>query len=125
MECGCFTIDDDGDYVTVLATKWRRAARLHQCNECMGSIAPGQSYLDERYLHDGSVYTHKTCACCLSVRNTLLYGYEYGAIWMQVRDCLRDSVHFAGGVPWSKIAELEPTPRAYVCLIIEEIWGDA
>lgn len=124
MECACFSVDND-EYVTLLASNRRRAAKLHRCSECLGTISPGQTYLDERYLFDGDVSTHKTCACCESVRERLFCQYTYGEIWFELRDQLYHAIHYTiDGVPWAKIAKLTPAARAHVLLMIEEIWAD-
>lgn len=125
MECSCFSTDNDG-YVTMLASNHRRAAKHHRCSECLGVIFPGQTYLDERYLFDGDVSTHKTCACCESVRAHLFCQFTYGEIWFELRDQLYHAIHYAiDGVPWAKIAKLTPAARAHVLTMIEEIWRDA
>ena len=124
MECACFSTDND-DYVTMLASNHRRAAKHHRCSECLGTIFPGQAYLDERYLSDGDVSTHKTCTCCESVREHLFCQFTYGALWFELRDFLYDAMHYSvDGAPWAQIARLTPQARANVLLMIEEIWQD-
>jgi hypothetical protein len=125
MECACFSTDND-DYVTMLASNHRRAAKHHRCSECLGTIFPGQTYLEERYLYDGTVSTHKTCACCESVREHLFCQFTYNELWFNLRDFLYDWMHYdLDGAPWAKIAKLTPAARAHVLLMIEEIWRDA
>ena len=124
MECACFSVDND-DYVTMLASNRRRAIKHHRCDECLGTIFPGQAYLEERYLFDGTVSTHKTCACCESVRQHLFCQFTYGELWFNLRDFLYDWMHYdLDGAPWAKIARLTPSARAHVLLMIEEIWAD-
>ena len=125
MECACFSAGDNDDYVTMLAVNKRRAVKIHRCSECLGTIFPGQTYIEERYLYDGTVDTHKTCACCHSVRETLLCGYTYGEVWSELHDHLSEAIHWSDDVPWAKIAELTPDARAHVLLLIEEIWREA
>lgn len=124
MECACFSSDND-DYVTMLATNKRRAAKGHRCSECLGTIFPGQTYLEERYLFDGTVETHKTCTCCESVRDNLLCQFTFGAIWFELRDHLYEAISGEYDLPWSKLAGLTPLAQANVLLMIEEIWQDA
>jgi hypothetical protein len=125
MECSCFSTDND-DFVTMLASNKRRAVKIHRCSECLGTIFPGQTYLDERYLYDGDVSTHKTCACCESVREHLFCQFAYSELWSDLGDLLRDGIHYdLDGAPWAKIAKLTPDARAHVLLMIEEIWADA
>lgn len=125
MECACFSTDND-DYVTMLASNKRRAVKHHRCSECLGTIFPGQTYLEERYIYDGDVSTHKTCACCESVREHLFCRFTYGEIWFDLRDQLYHAIHYeVDGAPWAKIAKLTPAARANVLLMIEEIWRDA
>ena len=125
MEWACFSIDN-GDYVTLLAETKRKARKQHRCNECQGAILPGQAYLDERYLFEGAVSTHKTCPCCLSVREHLFCNIiTYNQLWSDLEDFLYDWLHYdTNGAPWARIAKLTPTARAYVLLMIEEIWPD-
>lgn len=124
MECACFSADND-DYVTMLAVNNRRAVKHHRCSECLGTIFPGQTYLDERYLFDGEVSTHKTCACCHSVRESLVCNFTYGAVWSELWDHLYEAIQYdADSVPWSKLASLTPSARANVLLMIERIWTD-
>ena len=125
MECACFSVDND-DHVTMLAETKRKARKHHRCNECLGIIFPGQTYMDERYLFDGEVSTHKTCECCMSVRDHLFCQYTYGSIWSDLNDFLYDWAHYyLDGIPWSRIAKLTPAARAHVLLMIEKIWRDA
>ena len=123
MECACFSTDND-DYVTMLASNHRRAAKHHRCSECLGTIFPGQTYLEERYLYDGTVSTHKTCACCESVREHLFCQFTYGSLWADLEEHLDESMRY-DDAPWAKIAKLTPAARAHVLLMIEEIWRDA
>ena len=124
MECACFSTDND-EYVTMLASKHRRAVKHHRCSECLGTIFPGQTYLEERYLYDGTVSTHKTCACCESVSKHLFCQFTYSELWFNLRDFLGDLISDdPDGAPWAKIAKLTPTARTHVLLMIEEIWQD-
>jgi hypothetical protein len=123
MECACFSVDND-DYVTMLASNHRRAAKYHRCSECLGKIFPGQTYLEERYLFDGTVSTHKTCACCESVREHLFCQFTYGCLWADLEEHLDESMRYYD-MPWAKIARLTPAARAHVLMMIEEIWRDA
>ena len=120
MECACFSVDN-GDYVIVLATNRRKARKLHRCNECRGAIFPGQTYIEERYLFEGTVSTHKTCLCCGSIRDNLFCGHTYSQLWDDLEDFLGESID---SVPWGQIAKLTPAAKAHVLLLIEEIWTD-
>ncbi|MDY0227197.1 MAG: hypothetical protein RBR38_10250, partial [Desulfomicrobium apsheronum] len=94
-------------------------------SECLGTIFPGQTYLEERYLYDGTVSTHKTCACCESVREHLFCRFTYSELWFNLRDFLGDWINDdPDGATWAKIAKLTPAARAHVLLMIEEIWAD-
>ena len=125
MECACFSVDND-DHVTMLAETKRKARKHHRCDECMGTIFPGQTYLEERYLFDGTVSTHKTCPCCMSVREHLFCTFTYGELWVNLEDFLYDWMHYdTDGAPWARIAKLTPAARAHVLLMIEKIWLDA
>ena len=125
MECACFSVDND-DHVTMLAETKRKARKHHRCDECMGTIFPGQTYLEERYLFDGTVSTHKTCTCCKSVRDHLFCQFTYGELWVNLKDFIYDWMHYdLDGAPWARIAKLTPAARAHVLLMIEKIWLDA
>lgn len=122
MECACFSADND-DFVTMLAVNKRRAVKAHRCDECLGTIFPGQTYLEERYLYDGTVSTHKTCACCHSVRDNLVCNFTYGELWSELWNHLSEAIHYdADAAPWSKLASLTPAAQANVLLMIEEMW---
>lgn len=122
MECACFSVDID-DYVTMLAETKRKARKQHRCDECSGTIFPGQTYLEERYLFDGTVRTHKTCGCCMSVRDHLVCQFTYGELWVTLEDFIWTWMHYdLDGAPWARIARLTPTARAHVLLMIEDIW---
>lgn len=123
MECACFSADND-DYVTMLDVNKRRAVKTHRCDECLGTIFPGQRYIEERYLYDGTVSTHKTCLCCASVRDNLVCNFTYGYIWSELRDHLYEAVSGEYDLPWSKLTGLTPAARANVLLMIEELWSD-
>jgi hypothetical protein len=125
MECACFSSGFD-DYATVLAEHRRKARTTHNCDECLGAIYPGQSYLEERYLFDIVVTTHKTCECCESIRKHLYCDFLYGSVWSDLREQLYHSIHHSvDDVPWSRIAKLTPAARAHILLIIEELWLDS
>ena len=125
MECACFSSDCDG-YVTMLAEHRRKARKAHKCMECLGEISPGQTYLEERYLFENTVSTHKTCACCESVRDHLFCQFTYGELWSNLKDFIYDWMHYdLDGAPWARIAKLTPAARAHVLLMIEDIWRDA
>lgn len=92
----------------------------------MGVIFRGQTYLEERCLEDGSVYTSRTCACCESVRDHLFCNPVQGEIWADLQEQLYRAIHYSvDGVPWARLARLTPQARANVLLMIEEIWRDA
>ena len=125
MECACFSVDND-DYVKMLSETNRMARKHHRCDECMGTIFPGQTYLEERYLFEGTVSTHKTCICCKSVRDHLFCQFTYGQLWSDLEYFLYDAAHHSvAGMPWEKISRLTPAARAHVLLMVEEIWRDA
>lgn len=51
---------------------WRTARKQHQCCECQGTVAPGDTY--ERYteLRDGFWGTWITCEPCADLRESLM-----------------------------------------------------
>ena len=125
MECACFSSDCE-DYVTMLGEHRRKARKTHKCGECRMPILPGQTYLEERFLFDGVVNTHRTCECCESIRTHLYCQFIFGEVWDELRDQLHYASHYTvDGVPWARFAKLTPEARERVLEVIEEIWEDA
>lgn len=85
-DCYC-----DGDPPEFMVTETRRARKPHQCHECRGTITPGESYEHVRGKWEGDVYTFKTCALCLELRqwatiSVPCFCFSYGDLHENVRD---------------------------------------
>ena len=46
----------------------RKARKQHKCDECAGSILPGNQYEHVRALWEGYISTFKTCEGCVNIR---------------------------------------------------------
>jgi hypothetical protein len=91
-------IDDGDGPCTVLAESTPLARIAHRCAECERAIRPGETYLRERLLFEGSVSHNKTCAHCRVARDWLqgeCGGWVYGAVEEDVRE------HAQSGYPWA------------------------
>lgn len=76
-------IDFADEPVTMLAKKMQTALKLHKCAECRRLIEPGERYMVERFVTDGTVVRHKTCKHCLVVREWLMAecgGWVFGDV---------------------------------------------
>lgn len=76
-------IDSANERVTMLAKTARRAQKNHKCDECYRMIEPVERYLEERFVDDGMIFTHKTCRHCQVVRDWLLAecsGWVFGSV---------------------------------------------
>jgi hypothetical protein len=75
--------------VNVLHERHPTARIEHKCGECFRVIKPGEKYMVERYVFDGSASTHKTCEHCQRVRSWLLSecgGFMYSGIEEDIRE---------------------------------------
>jgi hypothetical protein len=63
--------DWNDDSVSPLTTLDRVARKPHKCVECARVIDPGERYRFETVLFDGKIWTYKTCAHCMAVRDWL------------------------------------------------------
>lgn len=81
---------DYGDGIaTVLHSRHQRARLRHLCTECRRSIEPGETYLAERTVFDGTARSHKVCAHCQRVRDYLMDhcgGWMYGGLHEDISD---------------------------------------
>jgi hypothetical protein len=71
------------DMVTMLSESDPKARKPHRCNECRRVIAVGEKYHVDRYVFDGSMTAHKTCAHCMVAREWLAKecgGWVFGSV---------------------------------------------
>ena len=111
--------DDDGYRPAVFEANDRTARKIHRCAECCRDILPGETYREERGLWDGEWSRWKTCADCLSVRDTMFSQYQYGALWEDVAAYVDD---VRGNVPEDCMAALTPRARNHMCALVEDVW---
>ena len=77
------SLDFSDGYVRLLSASSPVARQCHQCRECRRDIAAGERYHVERYVWEGRMHTHRTCAHCKVARRWLedrCGGYTYGDV---------------------------------------------
>ena len=81
---------DSGDGLVKMLSEADPVARLpHKCRECRRDIAAGERYHVDRYLWEGKLDTHKTCAHCMVARQWLndeCGGWLFGAVEEDIRE---------------------------------------
>ncbi len=81
---------DDGDgCVTPLSEADPVARKAHKCKECGREIAAGERYHVDRFVWEGDLHTHKTCAHCMVAREWLrdeCGGFLFGAVEEDLRE---------------------------------------
>jgi len=121
MECACVEVDaSEGEVCDVHEAKRIKARRQWKCHECPGQILPGEIYERVKMLFEGQWSKHRTCPDCLSIRDVFFCGvYLYESIREYVREHIRD---VCGDLSETKISELTPAAREWVCEEIEDSW---
>jgi len=51
----------------LLASSRPKARKNHRCETCTTTIPAGETYLNQRCVFDGRVYTYKSCALCVEL----------------------------------------------------------
>ena len=120
MECTL-----DGSYCDYeyeqLSCKMITARKEHRCVECARTIKIGEKYETYKGASDGYIYVSKTCADCVSLRDTFFpnSGYVFG----QVREEIAEHIsELQGEVDNKCIAPLTPRARDFVFAKIDEAW---
>ena len=95
--CEC---DVDG-YFSFYSTARRKAKKPHQCDECHGTIAPGEQYEYAAGKQEGDMWDSKTCPRCLELVDFIkahvpCYCRMHGDL---LEDRLRDLVEQAEQTP--------------------------
>jgi hypothetical protein len=100
-----------------------RARKIHKCGECSREILPGEQYeYATGGCSDSIIDQHKTCADCLSVRDSFFCnGWMYGVMWEQLWEHIFD---MGGEIDSSCIVPLTPKAQGDVCDLIEQVWAD-
>ena len=103
-------LDDSDGCVTMLSEATPVARKAHKCRECGRQIAAGERYHVERYLWEGKLHNHKTCAHCDVARQWLQAecgGWLYGDVKQNLRELAVRAAHAvntAGHVPLMRLA---------------------
>lgn len=119
-DCSCVYVGDSesSEFESITNPVSRKT---HKCYECGKEILPGEKYERSSGVWDGDFNTFKTCADCLSTRESFFCGgYIYGALWEYLWEHLRD---VNGEVSSDCIVPLTPEAREKVCDMIERVWG--
>lgn len=90
--CSC-----DYDMPAFCQVETRKARKPHKCWECRAAIDPGEVYEHVRGKWDGDIWTFKTCALCLELRqwariSVPCFCFSYGDLHENIRDMV-DEVH--------------------------------
>ncbi len=69
---------------------WRRARVEHSCCECLGTIQPGEDYQTISGKWNGDIFSFKTCAACVDLRDSLdgVTCVPIGDLWFAYLDYL-------------------------------------
>lgn len=118
--CACL-IDNEGEASDVSFTRMQMASKTHCCGECGREIRPGETYERVSGKWDCGFETYKTCADCLSVRDTYFCSYSYGCVWEDLENTVHDS---RGNVADARLCELTPAARTRVMELIEAEWEE-
>jgi len=92
----CMIDGSDDERVLVLSEKYRKARKMHKCDECGRTIERKESYHYETFIHEGVISTHKTCAHCMVVRNWLnaeCSGFIYAFVQDDFGEHAQDSYY--------------------------------
>jgi len=121
MDCSC-VYADDYDCPEFYHKDVRKARKEHVCEECRRKIMPGERYEHVRGKWDGRVDSYKTCADCLSIRDTFFCGgYGHGGVLYDFEEHIRCC---DGHLDGALIGELTKGARDYVCDLVEEFWKE-
>ena len=84
----CMFNDGDGA-VTMLSEADPVARKDHKCRECGRVIERGERYHVDRFVWEGKLDAHKTCAHCMVAREWLRQecgGYLFGGVEEDIRE---------------------------------------
>lgn len=96
MDCSC-----DYDPADFYCASIRKARKPHKCEECSGSILPGEQYEDVRGAWDGNLSQFKTCSRCVDLRtwvrnNVPCVCWAHGNMHDDLRETVREASWRAG-----------------------------
>lgn len=121
MECAC-TVEtyDCGETVVTLDRTTPTARKPHTCSECSRLIPRGEEYRREVYVFEGSLFTHKYCEDCLSVRQVFFNnGWIYYTLW---DDMITHIYESDGDLSVKCLLELTPFARGKILDLMEQTW---
>lgn len=117
--CACLIDASDFEPVKSIHKETRRARVACWCNECRRMIVPGELYIREVVISDGSFDTLKRCLDCESLQSLIC-----GRIFNGLREAIEDEARFGGIDPsHPAIRDMTPAAREWVCDLIEAEWA--
>lgn len=120
MSCSCVYVEADGANASFYRASTHCARKAHTCNECGGTIQPGELYEYVAASWGGDFEALKTCAICLAVRRVFFCGqFTHTTVWEDLR------AHIEGigdDFDVDCLAELPKDARDEVCDMIQEYW---
>lgn len=95
MDCSC-----DYDPAAFYLCSIRKARKQHRCDECAGTVMPGEKYEHATGKWDSGVYTFKTCERCVDLRtwvqnNVPCLCWSHGSGDEALRDAVDEARHRA------------------------------
>lgn len=88
--CSC-----DYDPPEFIVIETRKARKSHRCYECRADIPPRETYEHVRGKWEGEIYTFRTCALCLELRqwakiSVPCFCWAYGDLHDNIRDMVSE-----------------------------------
>ena len=115
--------DNDGLICEFQSSVMRTANKTHICGECGRVIERGERYEYAIGKWDGDFCTEKTCADCLSLRNTFFCSWLYSDIWNEFHDWFNDWFLEDSPILY-RIENLTPRARDKVLELVAELEED-
>jgi hypothetical protein len=116
--CAC-SIEGYGDEYSWSKTRFHVAKKEHMCDECKGSILPGQKYMYIFGNFENEHYVHKVCPDCNSIIKAFFCGWCMGCVWDDLRTEFEEN---PDDIQWGLLNELTPNARKDVIDLIQYIW---
>lgn len=93
MSYDCYCDYDEPDFY---ARSVRKARKHHKCEECSGTVAPGEKYEHVAGCWDGYVSTMKTCERCYDIRtwvknNVPCFCWAHGSMIDDAREAVEEA----------------------------------
>jgi len=122
MTCQIELDPDCGDIAEFSTQNLVTARKEHKCAECGRTISPGEKYEYVTGRWNDYFQVYKTCADCLSIRDTLFCNFYFGCIYEELRaeiDNTNGGNHIA-----ENLSGLTPAARTKVSEMLEEHWAE-